>query len=112
MSDLVSVSKSIKLVNGSGGHGAISHLSGEMLKRAVGFNATHVPYKGNGPAIPDMMSGQAHLLINGIPDLLPAIKSGRVRAVAIIDVPWLRLNFRAAKVSSVRATVQRVRFPN
>ena len=84
VSDLVSVSKTIKLVNASGGHGTISHLSGEMLKRAVGFNATHVPYKGNGPAIPDMMSGQAHLLINGIPDLLPAIKSGRVRAVAIM----------------------------
>ena len=66
--DLVAVSKSIKMVNASGGHGTISHLSGEMLKRAVGFDATHVPYKGNGPAIPDMMSGQAHLLINGIPD--------------------------------------------
>ncbi len=82
--DLVAVAKSMKLVNASGGHGTISHLSGEMLKRAVGFNATHVPYKGNGPAIPDMMSGQAHLLINGIPDLLPAIKSGRVRAIAIM----------------------------
>ncbi len=81
--DLITVSKSIKLVNASGGHGTISHLSGEMLKRLVGFSATHVPYKGNGPAIPDMMSGQAHLLINGIPDLLPAIKSGRVRAIAM-----------------------------
>ena len=83
VSDLVAASKAIKLVNASGGHGTISHLSGEMLKRLVGFNATHVPYKGNGPAIPDMMSGQAHLLINGIPDLLPAIKSGRVRAIAM-----------------------------
>jgi len=82
--DLVAVAKSMKLVNASGGHGTISHLSGEMLKRAVGFEATHVPYKGNGPAIPDMMSGQAHLLINGIPDLLPAVKSGRVRAIAIM----------------------------
>jgi tripartite-type tricarboxylate transporter receptor subunit TctC len=82
--DLVAVSKAIKLVNASGGHGTISHLSGEMLKRTVGFTATHVPYKGNGPAIPDMMSGQAHLLINGIPDLLPAIKSGRVRAIAMM----------------------------
>ncbi len=82
--DLVAVAKSMKLVNASGGHGTISHLSGEMLKRAVGFDATHVPYKGNGPAIPDMMSGQAHLLINGIPDLLPAIKSGRVRAIAMM----------------------------
>ena len=81
--DLVAVSKNIKMVNASGGHGTISHLAGEMLKRAVGFDATHVPYKGNGPAIPDMMSGQAHLLINGIPDLLPAIKSGRVRAIAM-----------------------------
>ena len=84
VSDLVAVAKSVKLVHASGGHGTISHLSGEMLKRAVGFDATHVPYKGNGPAIPDMMSGQAHLLINGIPDLLPAIKSGRVRAIAIM----------------------------
>mgnify|MGYP003346074244 CR=1 FL=1 len=84
VSDLVTVAKSMKLVNASGGHGTISHLSGEMLKRTVGFTATHVPYKGNGPAIPDMMSGQAHLLINGIPDLLPAIKSGRVRAIAMM----------------------------
>ena len=83
VSDLVTVAKTTKLVNASGGHGTISHLSGEMFKRAVGFNATHVPYKGNGPAIPDMMSGQAHLLLNGVPDLLPAIKSGRVRAIAM-----------------------------
>jgi tripartite-type tricarboxylate transporter receptor subunit TctC len=55
-----------------------------MLKRAVGFDETHVPYKGYGPAIPHRMSGQAHLLVNGIPDLLPAIKSGRVRALAIM----------------------------
>jgi tripartite-type tricarboxylate transporter receptor subunit TctC len=82
--DLIAVSKTMKLVNASGGHGTVSHLSGEMLKRTVGFEATHVPYKGNGPAIPDMMSGQAHLLVNGIPDLLPAIKSGRVRAIAIM----------------------------
>lgn len=82
--DLVGVAKTMKLVNASGGHGTISHLSGEMLKRTVGFTATHVPYKGNGPAIPDMMSGQAHLLVNGIPDLLPAIKSGRVRPIAMM----------------------------
>lgn len=82
VSDLVAASKTTKIVHASGGHGTISHLSGEMVKRAIGFNATHVPYKGNGPAIIDMSSGQANLLINGVPDLLPTIKAGRIRAIA------------------------------
>jgi tripartite-type tricarboxylate transporter receptor subunit TctC len=84
VADLVAAAKTTKIVHASGGHGTISHLSGEMLKRAVGFSATHVPYKGNGPAIVDMMSGQANLLINGVPDLLPTIKSGRIHAIAIM----------------------------
>jgi tripartite-type tricarboxylate transporter receptor subunit TctC len=82
VSDLVAAAKTTKIVHASGGHGTISHLAGEMLKGAIGFNATHVPYKGNGPAVIDMMSGQANLLINGVPDLLPTIKSGRIRAIA------------------------------
>lgn len=82
VSDLVAAAKTTKIVHASGGHGTISHLSGEMVKRAIGFSATHVPYKGNGPAIIDMSSGQANLLINGVPDLLPTIKAGRIRAIA------------------------------
>jgi len=82
--ELVAAAKTTKLVNASGGVGTISHLSGEMLKRSLGFEATHVPYKGNGPAITDMMSGQAHLLINAIPDVLSGIKSTRMRAIAIM----------------------------
>jgi tripartite-type tricarboxylate transporter receptor subunit TctC len=82
MSDLITAAKTTKIVHASGGHGTISHLSGEMVKRALGFNATHVPYKGNGPAVIDMASGQANLLINGVPDLLPTIKAGRIRAIA------------------------------
>lgn len=85
VTDLATAAKSIKLVHASGGFGTISHLSGEMLKRAFNFNAAHVPYKGNGPAMTDMMSGQAHLLINGVPDIGPGIKSGRMRAIGIMS---------------------------
>jgi len=82
--DLVKEAKASMLVHASGGVGTISHLSGEMLKRALGFDATHVPYKGNGPATTDMMSGQAHILINAVADVLASVKSGRVRAIGIM----------------------------
>lgn len=81
VSDLVAVSKAKPVRFSSGGIGTISHLSGEMLSRAVGFEAIHVPYKGGGPATVDLISGQVQMMINAITDISPSVKAGRLRAI-------------------------------
>lgn len=81
VADLVAVSKIQPIRFSSGGIGTISHLSGEMLSRALGFAAIHVPYKGGGPAAVDLMAGQVQMMINAVTDIAPAAKAGRVRVV-------------------------------
>lgn len=72
-----------KAVNyGSGGHGSAGHLSMEVLHSMTGIKLVHVPYKGSGPAINDLMSGQIQAMLLTIPSVMPHIQSGRVRAVA------------------------------
>jgi tripartite-type tricarboxylate transporter receptor subunit TctC len=79
--DLIAASKTQPIRFSSGGVGTISHLSGEMLSRAVGFDAIHVPYKGGGPAAVDLMAGQVQMMINAVTDIAPAAKAGRVRVI-------------------------------
>jgi tripartite-type tricarboxylate transporter receptor subunit TctC len=75
--------KTSMLSYSSGGNGTMSHLAGEMLKRSAGINAVHVPYRGQGPALADVVSGQVHLTFANLPEALPMIKEGRIRALAI-----------------------------
>jgi len=82
VTELVTWAKSNRLIYASGGVGVISHLSLEMFKGAAKINATHVPYKGVGPSIPDLIAGQVHVMINAIPELFPYAKGGRLRIVA------------------------------
>ncbi|MBI3041428.1 MAG: tripartite tricarboxylate transporter substrate binding protein [Betaproteobacteria bacterium] len=79
--ELVAWAKKNRLIYASGGIGVISHLSMEMFKVATKIDATHVPYKGVGPAVPDLISGQAHVMVNAIPELLPHTKGGRLRVI-------------------------------
>ena len=72
-----------KLNFGSGGLGTTPHLAGEMLKMMTGAQMTHVPYKGGGPALADLMGGQIQLMLENIPSTLPLTKSGKVRALAV-----------------------------
>ena len=81
VAELVDWAKKNRLVYASGGIGVISHLSMEMFKVAAKIDATHVPYKGVGPAVPDLISGQAHLMVNAIPELLPHTKGGKLRVI-------------------------------
>jgi tripartite-type tricarboxylate transporter receptor subunit TctC len=82
VAELVAWAKSNRLIYASGGVGVISHLSLEMFKGAARIDATHVPYKGVGPSIPDLISGQVHVMINAIPELFPYAKGGRLRILA------------------------------
>ncbi len=81
VAELVDWAKKNRLIYASGGIGVISHLSLEMFKVATRIDATHVPYKGVGPAVPDLISGQAHVMVNAIPELLPHTKGGRLRVI-------------------------------
>jgi tripartite-type tricarboxylate transporter receptor subunit TctC len=84
VADLVAWAKGNRLVYASGGVGVISHLSLEMFKGAARIDATHVPYKGVGPSIPDLIAGRAHVMINAIPELFPYAKGGRLRIIAAL----------------------------
>jgi len=78
---LVDWARKNHLIYASGGVGVISHLAMEMFKVAAKIDATHVPYKGVGPAVPDLISGQAHVMVNAIPELLPFTKDGKLRVI-------------------------------
>jgi tripartite-type tricarboxylate transporter receptor subunit TctC len=67
---------------GSSGNGTPQHLSGELFKSLAGVKMMHVPYKGSGPLIIDLVGGQVPLAFDSIVPLLPHIKSGRLRALA------------------------------
>jgi tripartite-type tricarboxylate transporter receptor subunit TctC len=75
-----------KLHFGSGGVGSTPHLAGEMLKSMAGIDATHVPYKGGGPALADLASGQIQFMVENIPSTAPYVTSGRLRALAVTDL--------------------------
>ncbi|MET4578344.1 Bug family tripartite tricarboxylate transporter substrate binding protein [Ottowia thiooxydans] len=82
----------------SAGTGSIGHLGGELLKAKLGLNMLHIPYKGSAPALADLMGGQIEVALDAMIPSGPQVKSGKVRALAILtnqrspqlpDVPTL-----------------------
>ena len=67
----------------SSGVGASSHLSGELFKMMAGIDITHVPYRGSGPSIADIISGNIQMSIDTVSTMLPHIRSGAMRALAV-----------------------------
>lgn len=92
----------------SGGNGSTVHLAAEMLKLAAGIDLTHLPYRGSGPAMNDIVAGHVPMGINGLSAAGPHIREGRVRALAVSgpvrapafpDIPTFReLGFEAVDV--------------
>lgn len=72
-----------KLNFGSSGNGAANHLCMELFKSMAGVEMVHVPYKGAGSIIADLLGGQVQLMFNPIPPFLPYVKSGKLRALAV-----------------------------
>ncbi len=72
-----------KLSFGSAGVGAGAHLAGEMLKYMAAIDVVHIPYKGTGPAITDLISGQVGYMFGGISAIYPHVQAGKLRALAV-----------------------------
>ena len=72
-----------RLNYGSAGIATSPHLTFELFKSMAGIDAVHVPYKGTGPAIIDLMGGQVQMMITGVVALMPHIKSGKLRGLAV-----------------------------
>jgi tripartite-type tricarboxylate transporter receptor subunit TctC len=73
-----------KLTFASAGMGTASHLAGELFKAMAKVDMNHIPYKGNTPAITDLLAGQTSLLFATMPTVLPHVKAGKLRPLATI----------------------------
>jgi tripartite-type tricarboxylate transporter receptor subunit TctC len=72
-----------KVSYASAGNGTPSHLGMEYYKKANGVDPVHVPYKGGAPALQEMMGGQVQIMMALVPEAMPMVKSGRLRALAV-----------------------------
>jgi tripartite-type tricarboxylate transporter receptor subunit TctC len=72
-----------KLSYGSAGSGSLPHLGTELFKAQTGTDMVHVPYKGGGPMVTDLLGGSVHLVIADQANLMPHVQSGKLRALAV-----------------------------
>jgi tripartite-type tricarboxylate transporter receptor subunit TctC len=72
-----------KLSMASGGIGSAGHISGELFKMMTGINIAHVPYRGGGPALTDLLAGQVQVYFSPMPAAIEYIKAGKLRALAV-----------------------------
>jgi tripartite-type tricarboxylate transporter receptor subunit TctC len=70
-----------RLSYGSFGNGTTAHFAGEMLKSQAGVFIVHIPYRGQGPALTDLLGGNIDLMFGNLPDFLPHIRSGKLKAL-------------------------------
>ena len=83
LADLNALGKTRTLNGASSGSGTPQHLAMELYHRLSGAKAQHIPFKGGSPAMISLMGGHVDFLITGLPESLPHIKSGRIRALAV-----------------------------
>lgn len=81
--DLVTLAQEKPLNYGSGGNGTASHLAAALFQLRTGGRFTHIPYRGGGPAMNDLLGGQFPFMFNAVGSTAPFIKSGRFRALAV-----------------------------
>jgi tripartite-type tricarboxylate transporter receptor subunit TctC len=83
--DLVALAKAKpgQLNYGSPGNGSTTHLANELLKSMTGIQIAHIPYKGVAPAATDLISGQVQMMSGDLSTLLPHVRSGRMRSIAV-----------------------------
>jgi tripartite-type tricarboxylate transporter receptor subunit TctC len=72
-----------KISMGSAGIGSGPHLAGELFKMMAGVNVVHVPYRGSGPALTDLIGGQIQVYFDGVPTSIEHVRAGKLRALAV-----------------------------
>jgi len=72
-----------QLTYASAGTGGVQHLAGELLKITAKVDLVHVPYKGAGPAMPDLIGGHVAMFFSGMPPAMPHVRAGKLRALAV-----------------------------
>jgi len=72
-----------KINMGSGGNGGVSHVSGELFKMMTGVNMVHVPYRGNAPALTELLGGQVQVVFADVSSSIEHIRAGKLRALAV-----------------------------
>jgi tripartite-type tricarboxylate transporter receptor subunit TctC len=72
-----------KINMASGGNGSVQHVAGELFKMMAGVDFTHVPYRGAGPALTDLIGGQVHVMFDVTTSSIEHIRSGQLRALAV-----------------------------
>ena len=85
VADLIATAKQSpgKLTFASSGAGSSTHMSAELFKIMAGVDLLHIPYKGSGPALPDVISGRVSMLFENMPGAMPHIRAGTVRPLAV-----------------------------
>ncbi|OZI19231.1 hypothetical protein CAL26_16415 [Bordetella genomosp. 9] len=88
LQELLALAKQMpgKLNYGSGGSGTTTHLSGEMLRTMTGINIVHVPYRGDGPAIVDLLANRVQMMFGNLNGMTPLIQTKQVRPLAITSL--------------------------
>jgi tripartite-type tricarboxylate transporter receptor subunit TctC len=96
------------LTYSSAGNGSAGHLTGELFKIKTGIDVRHIPYKGTGPALIDLMSGQIDALFDGLPASLGYIRAGKLRAIAVTSTMRTPLFGLSAPANTSTATIRAI----
>ncbi|MBP0466437.1 tripartite tricarboxylate transporter substrate binding protein [Roseomonas sp. PWR1] len=83
--EFIALARRERLTFASSGVGASNHLGPELLRSLTGIEMTHVPYRGSGPAITDIVAGRVDVFFDNLPSILPHIRGGSVRAMAAVS---------------------------
>ena len=83
LKELIALAKTRTLSYASSGPGSSLHLSGELFQTMTGVKLTHVPYRGAGPAIADLLAGVVDMIFENVTNAMPHIRSGKVKALAV-----------------------------